>query len=161
MGIFRKKPKESRIPGLNTASLPDLIFTVLFFFMIVTNMRQDEVLVRYEEPNGKELAKLKHKSTSTNIYIGSTLTPSLSHKGGNSNVGGAYLIQIDSRVLPWGTISSYMKQKMSGWSKEEKQKSVVIIRADKQTPMKIIKAVKQQLQQADARNIYYTGDEKD
>ena len=36
-GVFRRKKHE--MPGLNTAALPDLIFTVLFFFMIVTHMR--------------------------------------------------------------------------------------------------------------------------
>ena len=38
------------VPSLNVASMPDLIFTVLFFFMIVTHMRSDEVKVRLEVP---------------------------------------------------------------------------------------------------------------
>ena len=36
------------VPSLNVASMPDLIFTVLFFFMIVTHMRSDEVKVKVE-----------------------------------------------------------------------------------------------------------------
>lgn len=161
MGIFKKKEKESGIPGLNTASLPDLIFTVLFFFMIVTNMRQDEILVRYEEPDGKELAKLKNKSTATNIYIGTDLNANEQLTINSEQLARTYKVQVDSRIIPINKISAYMKKKMAEQDKDEKQKSVVTIRADKKTPMKIVKAVKQQLQQADARNVYYSADEKD
>ena len=54
MGQFKRRERE--VPGLNTASLPDLIFTVLFFFMIVTHMRQAELKVQYKVPQGTELA---------------------------------------------------------------------------------------------------------
>ena len=49
------------VPGLNLASLPDLIFTVLFFFMIVTHMRDVNPKVRYEVPQGTELSKTANK----------------------------------------------------------------------------------------------------
>ena len=39
MGKFNKTGKKE-MPALNTSSLPDLIFTLLFFFMIVTTMRE-------------------------------------------------------------------------------------------------------------------------
>ena len=57
------------VPALNTSSLPDLIFTVLFFFMIVTHMRDVELKVRYEVPQGTELQKLTHKSAVIYIYV--------------------------------------------------------------------------------------------
>ena len=66
---FRKHTRRS-VPMLNTASLPDLIFTVLFFFMIVTHMRNESVKVEYEKPQGTELTRLANKSSITNIHIG-------------------------------------------------------------------------------------------
>ena len=65
--MFRRK--RQNVPSLNMASMPDLIFTVLFFFMIVTHMRSDEVKVRYEVPQGSEMKKLANKSSVVNIYI--------------------------------------------------------------------------------------------
>ena len=59
------------VPSLNVASMPDLIFTVLFFFMIVTHMRSDEVKVRLEVPAGSEVKKLTGHPAIINIYIGS------------------------------------------------------------------------------------------
>ena len=50
------------MPGLNLASMPDLIFTVLFFFMLVTHMRDDNLKVKYEVPAGTEVRKLEQKT---------------------------------------------------------------------------------------------------
>ena len=69
MSMFRRRRRQD-VPALNTASLPDLIFTVLFFFMIVTHMRQVTLKVQYQVPAGTELTKLTKKSAVTYIYIG-------------------------------------------------------------------------------------------
>ena len=56
MSRFRQHSRPE-VPGLNLAALPDLIFTVLFFFMIVTHMRQIDPQVRYKVPQGTEVVK--------------------------------------------------------------------------------------------------------
>ena len=67
MSIYRRRKHD--IPELNTASLPDLIFTILFFFMLVTHMRKTTVKVKYQVPQGTELTKLVKKSAISYIYI--------------------------------------------------------------------------------------------
>ena len=67
--MFHGRRRHS-VPTLNVASMPDLIFTVLFFFMIVTHMRSDEVKVRLEVPAGSEVKKLAGHPAIVNIYIG-------------------------------------------------------------------------------------------
>ena len=62
------KPKHE-IPALNMSSMPDLIFTVLFFFMIVTHMRSVPLKVKYQVPAGTELTRLTKKAATTYIYI--------------------------------------------------------------------------------------------
>ena len=61
MGKFNKTGKRG-MPTLNTSSLPDLIFTLLFFFMIVTTMREVSLKVEFKIPQGTELEKLEKKS---------------------------------------------------------------------------------------------------
>ena len=56
MGKFNKTGKRG-MPELNTSSLPDLIFTMLFFFMIVTTMREVTLKVQFQVPQGTELEK--------------------------------------------------------------------------------------------------------
>lgn len=59
-----------QMPQLNTASLPDLIFTVLFFFMVVTHMRTVTLKVSFRVPQGTELTRLTKKTAVSYIYIG-------------------------------------------------------------------------------------------
>ena len=68
MGKFNKTGKRG-MPTLNTSSLPDLIFTLLFFFMIVTTMREVSLKVEFKIPQGTELEKLEKKSLVTFIYV--------------------------------------------------------------------------------------------
>lgn len=58
MGRFNKTGKRE-MPELNTSSLPDLIFTMLFFFMIVTTMREVTLKVQFRVPQATELENWK------------------------------------------------------------------------------------------------------
>ena len=49
-GFKRKQSRE--MPEMNTSSLPDLIFTILFFFMMVTTMREVTLKVKFTVPQG-------------------------------------------------------------------------------------------------------------
>ena len=65
-----KKDGGGEMPELNTSSLPDLIFSILFFFMMVTTMREVTLMVKFEKPTGTQLEKLARKSCTSFIYIG-------------------------------------------------------------------------------------------
>ena len=69
MGKF-KRSERREVPPLNTSSLPDLIFTLLFFFMITTSMREMPLMVDIDPPTATELTKLEKKSLITYLYIG-------------------------------------------------------------------------------------------
>ena len=68
MSRFRRQRRD--VPGLNLAAMPDLIFTVLFFFMIVTHMRDVTPRVRYEVPQVTELEKAGRKAGMVYLFIG-------------------------------------------------------------------------------------------
>lgn len=89
-----------KVPGLNTSSLPDLIFSVLFFFMIVTHMRKANVLVKYKVPAGTELTKLTHRSATTYIYVGKPMDPS---------EGSESVVQLNDKLVNVKDIEGYMK----------------------------------------------------
>ena len=68
MGKFNKSGGRE-MPELNTSSLPDLIFTLLFFFMITTTMRETELMIDFTAPKATELTKLEKKSLVTYLYV--------------------------------------------------------------------------------------------
>jgi len=68
MSKFKKKNKAE--PEVSTASLPDIVFMLLFFFMVVTVLRDSEQKVIVLTPEATELTKLKKKSLVNRILIG-------------------------------------------------------------------------------------------
>jgi len=70
MSKFKKK-RGAGSPEISTASLPDIIFILLFFFMVVTVMKENELLVEFKPPQATELEKLEKKSLVNSLYIGS------------------------------------------------------------------------------------------
>jgi len=139
-------PRHHDIPQLNTASLPDLIFTVLFFFMIVTHMRKEEIKVTYRVPQGKELKKLAKKSTVTFVYIGKPIdTPSA-----------PYSIQMNDRIVTAGEVEELARAERNRILPEDKARMTVSIKADRHADVGTISDVKQSLRRAGALNISYS-----
>ena len=111
MGKFNKTGKRG-MPTLNTSSLPDLIFTLLFFFMIVTTMREVSLKVKFQVPQGTELEKLEKKSLVTFIYIG----PPVDRKSGTAS-----RVQInDSFASQEGDIREFVTQERASMNEEDK-----------------------------------------
>ena len=69
MSKFKKDGGRST-PAISTASLPDIVFMLLFFFMVVTVMRDAELMVQVRVPEATELQKLEKKSLVNYIHIG-------------------------------------------------------------------------------------------
>lgn len=145
------KRQKRRVPDLNTAALPDLIFTVLFFFMIVTHMRDVDLKVEYSVPQGKELTKLTKKSTITHIFIGN-LTDS-----GNDSV----YIQLNDKLAGIDEIAPYIEAERNRMAPEDAERMTVNIRADRDTPMHIITEVKEALRNSYALKVYFSASETD
>ena len=140
------------VPSLNVASMPDLIFTVLFFFMIVTHMRSDEVKVRLQVPAGVEVQKLANKQAVVNLYIGRKV------ESGNSNEN-TWCVQLNNNVVQPNDIPALIEQIRSGLSAENQSRLTVSLRVDKKAPMGLVSEVKRNLQQAYALKINYSATE--
>lgn len=132
---------------MNTSALPDLIFTVLFFFMIVTHMRTETAKVRLEVPQGTELTKATKKRTITNLYIG-------------RDDKGETRIQIGERIVPLEMLGSVVTAVRNKMNDEDIELHTINIKADRDTPMGVITDVKQELRKAGALNIRYSAVEE-
>jgi biopolymer transport protein ExbD len=153
MSRFNFSRQHHKVPGLNTAALPDLIFTVLFFFMIVTHMRKQNVMVKYQVPQGTELTRLTKKSTVSYIYIGRPESPQgkiLSQKS---------RVQLNDKYVKPDEVEDYMAAERSRMEPGDIDKMTVSIQADRNTPMGIITDVKQSLRRAKALRITYSATE--
>lgn len=152
MSIYRRRSHD--IPELNTASLPDLIFTILFFFMLVTHMRKVAVKVKYQVPQGTELTKLVKKTTITYLYIGKPMSET------GQLAGDSLFIQMNDKLVDVAEIKSYLVKERATMAAEDKKQMSVSIRADKETPMGRIIDIKQSLREANVLNVNYAATKK-
>ena len=145
MQIRRKKHRS--VPGLNMASMPDLIFTVLFFFMIVTHMRNETVKVNLQVPQGTEVTKSSNKFSTINIYIG-------------RNHYGDTQIQVNDRMCSLEQVGALVQNFKANLSEENQENLIVNLRADRNTDMGIVNDIKKELRNVGALTIRYSATEK-
>ena len=144
MSMFKRK--DHSVPGLNTASLPDLIFTVLFFFMIVTHMKENQMKVKYQVPQDTKLERLAKKSTVSHIYIGKP------YKGGGDNA-----VQVNDKIVDAADVEDFIAAERKRMAPDDAKNMTVSIKADKKADMGVVTDVKQSLRRANALKILYSG----
>ena len=143
------KRKGSReMPEMNTSSLPDLIFTILFFFMIVTTMREVTLKVKFVVPAGTELEKLEKKSAVSFIYVGPP-TDQL-----RAQYGSTTRIQLNDRYAEPSEVMDFIYQERQSMSDQAAQ--VVSIKADQKTQMGYITDIKEVLRRSWALKVNYS-----
>ena len=151
--MFRSTARDKGVPSLNMASMPDLIFTVLFFFMIVTlfffmivtHMRSDEVKVRLQVPQAKEVQKLANRPSVVNVYVG--------------QLDGKWQVQVNGSIVRPEDLSARISQIRQSMAPENAEHLTVSFRADRKAPMRIISQVKRALQRSYALRINYSATE--
>ena len=136
MGKFNKTGKRG-MPELNTSSLPDLIFTMLFFFMIVTTMREVTLKVQFKVPQATELEKLFQKKMGTTDRI-----------------------QLNDKFAESSEVQDYIYQERENMKEEDKPFMTVSLKVDAKTKMGIVTEVKQALRQAYALKINYSATQR-
>ncbi len=131
MSLFRR---QQRAPmHLNTAALPDLIFTILFFFMIVTTMRTTEPTMDYTKPEGTLIEKNKRTPYTYYVYIG--------RMDGHHTAS----IVVDGQTMTPAQLADYMAAERAMMTPEERTRITVSIIADRHVEMGTINAVKNAL----------------
>jgi biopolymer transport protein ExbD len=148
MAVMKKKGKGG-IPPISTASLPDVIFMILFFFMISTSMREMDVLVKTQLPNATEVAKLEKKQLVSYIYIGQPID---SHQ---AQFGTAPRIQLNDSYRQPKDILDFVASERDKLSEADRQAMTVMLKADKNVRMGMIAEVKMQLRYANALKLSY------
>jgi biopolymer transport protein ExbD len=130
MKFARKTKVNSEIP---TASMPDIIFMLLIFFMVTTVLRQYSGLP-IELPKAKRIEKLKSKRHTANIWV--------SKEG---------LISIDDKLFDIESVKNVMYDK-----RVADPQIVVSLKADERARMGLISDVHNQLRKADALKLNYS-----
>lgn len=148
-GKFKKKGKGGT-PGISTASLPDIVFMLLFFFMVTTTMREVDLLVKNTKPNATEIQKLERKSLVAYLYAGAPKERLQAQYGTQPK------LQLNDAFAEVNQIGQWVETEREAINEAERPLMTVSIKADKETKMGLITDIKQELRKAQALKINYS-----
>jgi biopolymer transport protein ExbD len=142
MAKFNKKKND--MPAVNTASLPDIVFMLLFFFMVTTTMKDSDLKVKQVIPKATETKKLEQKKLVSYIYVGK-----IPGKKGD-------YIQLNDKLASTKEIKNFILDKRTKVTESELPRLTTSIKADVNTDVGTIYDIKKELREVDALKINYS-----
>jgi len=146
MGRFKEK-KSGGMPKISTASLPDIMFILLCFFMVSTTMRETTLIVKIRLPAASEVQKLERKNLVSFIYVGQPI------KG---TYGTESRIQLNDQFATIDDIQAFVATEREARDESDRRLMTTSIKADRDTRMGIVSDIKQELRKAGAFKINYS-----
>lgn len=138
---IRKKKRET--PEVSTASLPDIIFMLLFFFMTVTVLRTASAQMTIELPTTEDAAKVNHEASEFNIYVS------------ESEDSKEQKIQINEYLVSMDQLDQILNNIAAPLLDFERMKVPIYLRIDKGVKMDLVYDVKLMLRKHGLRKINY------
>lgn len=154
MSKFAKK-KDGDVPAVSTASLPDIVFMLLFFFMTVTVMKDSSLKVENILPNASEIKKLEKKDRVIYIYVGK---PTREYE---KVFGTEPKIQLNDKFANPSEVGDYILMERAKKAQELQNVLTTALKVDKNANMGLISDIKQELRKVNALKVNYTTYEGD
>ena len=149
MSKFKASGKRET-PGITSGSLSDIVFMLLFFFMVTTQMRDQEQKVVVKLPEATEVVKLERKDLSSYINIGTPIRALQAQYGTEAR------IQLNDSFKSTDDIRDFIAAERESKSESDRQFMTISIRADQDVRMGIVTDVKQELRRCSALKIMYS-----
>jgi biopolymer transport protein ExbD len=149
MSKFNKK-RGKTAPAISTASLPDIVFMLLFFFMVVTVLRDSELKVKVVTPFATELTKLEEKSLVNYIYVGRPIEKF------QATYGTKPRIQLGDRFSEIRDIPLFLEQHKVKVPEAKRSRITTSLRIDGSVTMGIVQDVKTQLRKSGQLKLNYS-----
>jgi len=154
MAKFAKK-KDGELPAVSTASLPDIVFMLLFFFMTVTTMKDSSIMVENDLPTANQTKKLEKKDRIIYIFAGK---PTREYQ----NVYGTETrIQLNDKFANVNEVGSYILAERAKKPQELQNVLTTALKVDSDANMGLISDIKQELRKVNALKVNYTTSEGD
>ena len=153
MAKFKKDGKKET-PAISTASLPDIVFMLLFFFMVSTTMREVTLMIQNNLPQATQIAKLEKKSLVSNIYVGK---PTLQYQ---KAYGTEPRIQLHDKFATLEDVGAFVAAEREARKEEDRNSITNNLKIQPETTMGIVTDIKQELRKANSLRINYGARQK-
>ena len=149
MSKFKKK-KSGGTPAISTASLPDIVFMLLFFFMTSTTMKDSDLKIENTLPKANQTAKLHKKEYVMYLYAGK---PSERYR---SSLGGSDRIQLADKMATTADIKNFVITERTSRNSEDEKYLTASLKIDKNVKMGLVSDIKLELRKIDQLKVNYT-----
>jgi biopolymer transport protein ExbD len=149
MSKFKKK-KSGGTPGISTASLPDIVFMLLFFFMTATTMKDSDLKIENKLPKADQTAKLHKKQYVMYIYAGK---PSERYR---NTLGSSDRIQMADKISSVSEVRNFVINERASRNSEDERYLTASLKIDKDVKMGLVQDIKQELRKVDQLKVNYT-----
>jgi biopolymer transport protein ExbD len=149
MSKFKKK-KGGDVPAISTASLPDIVFMLLFFFMVATVMKDNDLMIQNSLPKADQVTKLEKKDRVMFIFAGKP------HEKYRSQYGEGARIQLNDRLSDVSEIRNFVLTERAARPPELENVLTTSLKVDKEVKMGLVTEIKQELRKVEALKINYT-----
>lgn len=158
MARFKKAGKKET-PELNMGSMSDIIFMFLFFFMVITTMREATLKVKINAPSATEIQKLEKKSLVANIYVGKPINPNE-----NTLPPGEVSVQLNDQTIKSeelvADVRDFIGTEKESRDAQDRDKLTFSLKVDKDVQMRYVNTIKQELRKNNALKINYAASKK-
>lgn len=150
MAKFKKKSDTSQ--DIPTAALPDIIFMLLFFFMVTTVLREDTIMVKQSIPKATQLRKMSQKKLVSYMYVGK---PTDAKKFGSEPK-----IQANDAFIEIDGIPQFIEEEKGKLAENEKDQITISIKVDDETKFGIVADIQEKMRDVNARKLMYAAGTK-
>lgn len=150
MSKFRKKANTKQ--DIPTSSMPDVVFMLLFFFMVTTKMRETSINVEQQMPQATQLRTLAKKSLISYLYIGA---PKKTEEFGTE----AKIQANDVFIEPKGVIQ-WVNSEKAKLDEVDRDAITISLKVDVESKRGLIADVETELRRANARKLLYSANQR-
>ena len=147
MARFRSNDKKE-VPAISTGSMPDIIFMLIFFFMVTTSMREVTLKVKMRLPEATEVQKLEKKSLVSFIYIGPPTNTKL--------YGTEARLQLDDQYARVEDVITFIERERQARNEADRPLLTTSLKIHEEVRMGLVTDVKQELRKCGAFRINYS-----
>jgi biopolymer transport protein ExbD len=145
MAKFKKKSNTSQ--DIPTAALPDIIFMLLFFFMVTTVLRESTIMVKQSIPKATQLRKLEQKKLVSYMYVGKP--------NDTKRFGSEPKIQANDAFIDLDGIIQFIEEEKGKLEEYERDQLTISLKVDEETKMGIVVDITQKMRDVNARKLMY------
>ncbi|PIB35366.1 hypothetical protein BFP72_08140 [Reichenbachiella sp. 5M10] len=131
---------------ISTASLPDIVFLLLFFFMVTATINTNDDQLTVQSPQARAVTKVDQRSLIRELVVGFPKSDAL---------GTEARISSEGKLLDIEEVSQWVFEQKNSLPESQRDQMIVMLRADEYVKMGLIADIQSKLRKADARKVLF------